>query len=135
DQLSEKQNQQDQHADRNEHFNKREAAARPLGACRALLFHHRLTAMNVSTLPAGVPVVGTTCAGQLTKTFATVVDALGGNKYVIFALNVASGGAAGSPWATVPVIVAVFVKKRVSGWATNNQCPCSPNPESPSFDA
>ncbi len=48
--------------------------------------------MNVSTMPtgAGVP-PGIACAGQLTKSFATVVEALGGNRYVIFALNVAQG--------------------------------------------
>jgi hypothetical protein len=59
--------------------------------------------MNVSTLPAGAgEPPGIACAGQLTKIFAQAVEALGGNRYVTFALNMAQGdgglqaGAAGS---------------------------------------
>ena len=50
--------------------------------------------MYVPTEP-GVPVVGSTCAGQVMVTFATEVVAVGGNKYVIFALNTEPDGAAG----------------------------------------
>jgi hypothetical protein len=66
------------------------------------------------------------------RTFATVVVAVGGNKYVIFALKTASAGAA---LLTEPVWFPTFVKYKVSGVDTANQWPWSPNPESVSFDA
>ena len=63
---------------------------------------HLLTAMNVWTDPAGVTVAGSTWAGQLTIMFATDVDALGGNKYVIFDLNVAPAGGLPLSWSQLP---------------------------------
>ena len=54
---------------------------------------HLLTAMNCWTDPAGVVVAGSAWAGQLTTMLATDVEVLGGEKYVIFALNVAAAGA------------------------------------------
>jgi hypothetical protein len=57
---------------------------------------HLLTAINVSTQPAGVPVVGRICAGQLTTTLAAEVEVFGGDRYVILARKVAPVGAGGS---------------------------------------
>jgi hypothetical protein len=57
---------------------------------------YRLTAINVSTWPAGTSVAGMTCAGQLTRTLAADVEAFGGRRYVILTRKTAPAGAGGS---------------------------------------
>src|SRR5207247_4180583 len=55
-------------------------------------FALRLMAIDVSTDPAGTPVAGSTCAGQVTVIFASDVVSVGGSRYVRVNLKIASDG-------------------------------------------
>src|SRR4029077_12821271 len=122
-QLCDHKNDQRSHRKGNKQLDKREGVAGTPGIYNRKPFHnHRLTAMNVSTDPDGTPVVRITCAGQLTITFAIDVVAVGGNRYVMVALNTAPPGAGGLvPELAVPFCVPSTLKKSVSGVATAAQ--------------
>ena len=62
------------------------------GGYIVFIVSHRLTASNVVTDPAGMPLSGSVAAGQVTRMLASDVVCVGGAIYVIFALKTASAG-------------------------------------------